>query len=40
MISVGFSDKLKKCNEEKDKIPKNIMDGLEKQFETSTFTEE
>lgn len=40
MISVGFGEKLKKCNEEKDNIPKNIMDAIESQINSGEFTQD
>jgi hypothetical protein len=38
MISVGFGEKLRKTNEEKDTIPKNIMEAIEGQINSGEFT--
>jgi hypothetical protein len=36
-MSVGFGEKLKNTNQEKDSIPKNVMDAVESQISSSPF---
>ena len=37
MISVGFMKKLMECNENRDTIPKNIFESIEREMEKGEF---